>query len=279
MTTIEKIKISEIVHRAVRKTKTSFDYCLANIGLKKLESLKVGLNDVYNDDVFLVSYPKSGNTWLRFIIANLLNPEQEITFRNIEACVADIYKSKKYIDELQPRPRFIKTHDTEYEYYPKIVYIYRDGRDVAVSFYYYLLGRGEFVGTFSDFLKFNPGWGAAGWSNHVSKALVHGAKHPESIFFIKYEDMLQSQFDIVLNLAKFCNLPNDTKLINKAINDCKLSSLKSIENKYGGEDKRYQNKFFRQGTSGQWQSIFSKEDLVEYMAIAGQTLSDLGYID
>src|SRR5436305_10030174 len=27
------------------------------------------------DDRFLVSYPKSGNTWVRFLVANLLHPE------------------------------------------------------------------------------------------------------------------------------------------------------------------------------------------------------------
>ena len=42
------------------------------------------------DDVFIVSYPKSGNTWVRFILANLLAPGERITFRNIDNYVADV---------------------------------------------------------------------------------------------------------------------------------------------------------------------------------------------
>ena len=44
---------------------------------------------VYADDTFIVSYPRSGNTWTRFLIANLLHPEVEVGFANIDSFVPD----------------------------------------------------------------------------------------------------------------------------------------------------------------------------------------------
>ena len=46
---------------------------------------------VFPSDVFLVSYPRSGNTWFRFLVANALHPETEVSFASIPRLVPDIY--------------------------------------------------------------------------------------------------------------------------------------------------------------------------------------------
>src|SRR6266567_6631593 len=42
---------------------------------------------VFPDDTFLVSYPKSGNTWARFLIANLVRPYEKIDFSNVNRVI------------------------------------------------------------------------------------------------------------------------------------------------------------------------------------------------
>src|SRR6202161_3525192 len=60
-------------------------------GVKKLFGLNRGGRNfaVYPDDRFLVSYPRSGNTWTRFLIANLVYPQRNVSFLNIEELIPD----------------------------------------------------------------------------------------------------------------------------------------------------------------------------------------------
>src|SRR5207237_6974646 len=92
---------------------------------------------VYPDDVFIVSYPKSGNTWTRFLIANLLHPEIQTDFGNINELIPDPEALSKRKMDAMPRPRVIKSHQYFDPRYPNVIYIVRDPRDVAVSQYHF----------------------------------------------------------------------------------------------------------------------------------------------
>jgi len=89
------------------------------------------------DDIFLVSYPKSGNTWTRFLIANLLHPDKPADFATLYKLVPDPGGTPKRIFDRLPRPRVIKSHECFEPRYPRVIYIVRDPRDVAVSQYHY----------------------------------------------------------------------------------------------------------------------------------------------
>ena len=95
---------------------------------------------IHNDDTFIVSYPKSGNTWFRFILSNLLrqSAEENIDFHSACRYVPDIEVHHPELEALQ-RPRFIKSHCPRLiEAYPRVIYLVRDPRDVYVSYFYYL---------------------------------------------------------------------------------------------------------------------------------------------
>src|SRR6476646_4264045 len=90
---------------------------------------------VYADDTFVVSYPRSGNTWTRFLIANLLHPDLNVSFTNIEKLIPDTSSQSNRALKRTPRPRIIKTHEYFDHRYPKVIYIVRDPRDVVLSYY------------------------------------------------------------------------------------------------------------------------------------------------
>gem|GEM_PF-5099002 len=53
-----------------------------------------------DDDIYLVSFPKSGNTWLSFIIANMMVEKLELGFRvnhfNLHGFTPDIHQARTY---------------------------------------------------------------------------------------------------------------------------------------------------------------------------------------
>src|SRR5205085_11792879 len=90
-------------------------------------------------DVFLVSYPRSGNTWLRFLLANALRPAEPATFATFGEVVPDIYDETDRELRRRPSPRVLKSHEPYDERYRRVVYLVRHPADVAVSYYHYLI--------------------------------------------------------------------------------------------------------------------------------------------
>src|SRR5205823_12606754 len=76
---------------------------------------------VYPDDTFVVSYPRSGNTWARFLIANLVHSGQNVSFINIEKLIPDTSSQSNRALKATPRPRIIKTHQYFDHRYRKVI--------------------------------------------------------------------------------------------------------------------------------------------------------------
>ena len=76
---------------------------------------------VYPDDVFLVSYPRSGNTWTRFLLGNLISQNEPVTFSNIESRIPEIYFNPDRVLRALPRPRMLKSHECFQPQYPDVI--------------------------------------------------------------------------------------------------------------------------------------------------------------
>src|SRR5271165_3843446 len=77
---------------------------------------------VWPDDIFLVSFPKSGNTWTRFLLGNLMNPDRPVGFADIESVVPDIAVFPRANFRKLKRPRLIKSHDCFDPRYRRVIY-------------------------------------------------------------------------------------------------------------------------------------------------------------
>jgi len=261
--TEEKILIPEAVF-PISKKRLMMQYLRwlpAKLGLINKTAFLFQIKKINPDDVFLVSYPKSGNTWLRFILAYLKNgTSTTINFHQLENIVPDVYVSKDIIDT-QKSGRIIKTHDIFFEGYPRVIYIHRDYRDALISYYYFVLAYKFFDGTFSEFIRSNIVLRHGSWKQHIKAMKKYKQENPDKILVLSYESLLNNFDKSVESINRFCGFKKEVDL-NKLKEKTSFSELKKIENKFGSRfmSNTKQN-FVREGKSGGWKEFYSKEDL------------------
>lgn len=231
------------------------------IGVMNKAAFQLQINHILPDDIFVVSYPKSGNTWVRYILAYLISGSKwSLTSFEVDQLIPDVYVSKDLIDRVKSN-RFIKTHDPLFSYYPKSIYIYRDYRDVLVSYFHYKKALGEYQGDFSSFIRSNEMNHPFGsWKEHVTKALDFKLNHPNSMLLLQYESLKNNFENVLLQIAQFCGIEDyNAELIKEKTS---FRQVRTMEDKYGSQFKNHSGmNFFRTGEEGSWRAEFTKEDL------------------
>src|SRR5215469_14500610 len=242
---------------------------------------------IFPDDVFLTSYPRSGNTWTRFLVANLAYPEKDVTFLSIEKLVPDMYKSADRTLRRLPRPRILKSHEPFDPRYKKVVYIVRDPRDSAVSNYHWELKQKSFPDGYpmNDFIRtwmapvYWPRIGS--WGDHVMSWLSTRQGKP-GFLLLRYEDLKKSPEPELAKVARLLGLDPTSSTLARAV---ELSSAKEMRNmektegakwaatKYTRRDKP----FVRSAVSGGWQSVLPEESVVLIESTWGPVMKMLGY--
>ena len=96
---------------------------------------------IKDEDIFVTSYPKSGNTWVRLIIANMLFKEN-VSYNDIDDYLPEFY-SWNESSFLNKTNRIFKSHDYFDHRFKKVIYIVWDPREVLVSSYYFQMKIGS----------------------------------------------------------------------------------------------------------------------------------------
>src|SRR3984893_6363746 len=196
---------------------------------------------VLPDDTFLVSYPKSGNTWTRFLVGNLVHPETTADFSNINIIIPDPEALSKNQMRRMPRPRIIKSHQYFDPRYKKVIYIVRDPRDVALSYYdfqrkYRQIEDGyplsQYVSDFVDGRLTSADWGT--WGENVGSWVATRQKHA-GFLLLRYEDMIADTERELAKIAGFFGIDPNHQLLAKTINLSSAERMRGLEKTQGSE--------------------------------------------
>jgi len=259
---------------------------------------------IHDGDVFVCSFPKSGTTWVQYIVSLL---EQENTVGSDAtqvlysgASIEDAFPYLEYVypgvKEIKSRTgsRRIKTH-LPYELLPeqlrqgkgKLIYIHRNPKDVSVSYYHFarMLAELKYNQNFANFFdKFIKGKVAYGpWLKHVGSFWAH--KDDQHVLVLSYEDLHLDTSRCVRRIANFLDIKVSDDSIEQVCRKSEFSQMKkNPQTNYSWWDqiglrKSGESQFLRKGCIGDWQNYYTaymnsevKEDIYRPMSEQGITV-------
>jgi len=243
---------------------------------------------VFPDDTFVVSYPRSGNTWTRFLIANLVYPEKNVGFSNIEKLIPDTSSQSNRALKATPRPRIIKTHEYFDHRYRKVIYIVRDPRDVALSYYdfqrkYRQIEDGypleQYVDDFVQGRLISIGWGT--WGENVASWMYTRGKRKEFLL-LRYEDMMKDTMHELTRIADFLGIAPETQRLQQAIERSSADRMRELEKLEADQwvatkNRRKDIPFVRVAKAGGWRTSLPETCVRQIEAAWGDLMTTLGY--
>lgn len=193
-----------------------------------------------SSDVYLVSYPKSGNTWLRFLLSSYLCKVLDLPLQTnwftIGSIIPDIHVDRK-IDvagllKEKYGSRIIKSHSHFSKAYRRIIYIVRRPEDAIASCYNYYKVN-QYIDQnmpFSDFCEHELR-GVDRWNDHVIGWLGEYSDKNEIRCF-SYEDLIQKTEETFVQIIDLLGLPYIEEHVKFALENSSIDNMRASEAKH-----------------------------------------------
>lgn len=191
------------------------------------------------DDIYVATYPRSGTTWMQFML-HLLVRGPGVEFRHINE-VCPWFERSLAIGSMQPEdlerlpsPRIFKTHLPR-RWLPvqgRFVGLVRDPADVALSYFHLYRAYLGFRGSLDEFLgRFEQGRVQYGsWWTHVAGWSAQ-AQAPE-VLILRYEDLRADPVARLGEVARHCGLSHDDARLRAAVQGASLDRMKQLEARF-----------------------------------------------
>ena len=220
------------------------------------------------EDVFLVSYPKSGNTWIRFLIANALKfhfqIDREVNFFTIRDIIPGIKSKNRNFSSSGPFgvpsiPRIIKSHASYNPYYDRVILIVRDPRDVVISYFSYLKNYTESIPKETDISSFirDERLGVNAWTKHTVSWLSKENNSNQIIKLFLYEDFLKNTKGSLADLMDLIGIEVDDSVLEQAVSFSSKEYMRNSEIKHNSKklSNNCENYFVRQAKATKGKSL------------------------
>jgi hypothetical protein len=217
-----------------------------------------------------------------------MHPDKRISFTNIEKFIPDTSSQSNRALKRTPRPRIIKTHEYFDHRYPKTIYIVRDPRDVALSYYDfqrkyrqieddYPLDR--YVDDFVSGRLISAGWGT--WAENVA-SWFYTRSQRNDFLLLCYEDVIKDTASELLRIAVFLGIEADPERLRRAIERSSADRMRELEQAEADQwiatkNRRKDIPFVGGAKSGGWRASLPAPCVRQIEAAWGELMTTLGY--
>jgi len=245
-------------------------------------------------DAFLASYPRSGSTWLRFMLYEILCRDTA-GFRKIEDRLPEIHTHRGIPPILPGGGRLIKTHEQYRSDYKKAVFLVRDVRDVFLSTYHgslaigftSLVSNGDIDSFLMSFVK-GKALTMGSWQQHTLSWLRSPIAKNGNLLVVRYDQLRKNPEQKIGEMLQFLGLTPDFQVIRRAVENNSLQRMRAKEDsaKNAGEhsivlgsrkNKEEEGRFVRKGAVGGWRGQLTDAQVKLIEEYAGEALAALGY--
>lgn len=222
---------------------------------------------VSENDIIIAGYPKSGSTWFRFLLYEILTGK-DATFEEVNNFIPTIGKQFNRNIKIDNH-RYLKTHESYRKEYNKTIVIIRDVRDVIISEYYYNKKMGHINSkmTLSNFIQlfvYRQTNRFGNYNENVRSWIDYKTQHPQNVLFVKYEDLKKDTVSKFKEVCEFLSINISEGRLREIIKNNSLSKMREKETI--SSDKTLKSKdnsipFVREGKSKNWTDAYSANEL------------------
>jgi hypothetical protein len=233
-------------------------------------------------DVFHAAYPKSGSTWARFVLFEVLTGKPA-GFRQTTALMPGIIGNQaKAVRPLPDGGRFIATHEDYQKEYRKAIYVTRDPRDIVLAEYAFYTALDYYHDTLDRFLdeflltKNCSVYGYGPWHRHVSTWLNSPIAGTDNLLVMRFEDLKKDPLSGFARMVKFLGVEANLDKIQRAIENNTVQKMRDKEDKEPVRSS-IRGRFVRQGAVRGWISKLTPEQVLRIENHAGEAMKRMGY--
>lgn len=198
---------------------------------------------------FLASYPKSGRTWLRFMLASYLARSLRL---GVEVDLHSLFTIVPNFDLSPARgvpayrfagrrdvPLVLVTHQPYSRRYLRqpVIFMVRDARDLMVSAYFHATRhKHRFTGELADFMR-DPRQGLPAYLAYLNGWAEGLARHRHLL--VSYERLSADPAAMLGEVVTFLGLPVDEAAVAAAVERSSFRSMQALERRDGVPEHDY----------------------------------------